>query len=197
MSIRSTKYEALASVWMIFTVLAFAACGQSSSDGSGAGGAANATGGGANGSGGADLSVGGTPFMSLAGKDSGACKKTGEPCTLTGDCCTGNLCNRYGPAPEWIGCQIACTQNSECQSGCCYQFQGNNGGFCTDAKWCTCGGTGAACSSTSPPCCQTHQCQGDQCRQKCAQNSDCDTQCCVPVPLLPGVSTCMDRMYCP
>src|ERR1041384_905423 len=138
---------------------AFVSCGNgSASDGSGAGGAPSGAGGSNVGVGGTEnAGVGGTPFMSLGGAptEGGTCKKTGEPCTLTGDCCGGNLCNRYGPAPEWIGCQVACSDNSQCPSGCCLEFQGNNGGFCTDAKWCACGTTGSACSSTLPPCCDT------------------------------------------
>ena len=136
--------------------------------------------------------------MSLAGKDSGTCKKTGDMCDRTSDCCAGDLCNRNGPVAELMGCQVACTQNSECPSGCCYLFiGGNNGGFCAPAPWCACGGTGAACSSSLPACCNTHMCQGGVCNPKCTQNSDCATQCCVDLPLIPGVKTCVDRMYCP
>lgn len=182
---------------------AFVSCGSGSAGGGGAGGSPSGGAPAAGGTSSLDSGIAGTPFMSLGGSEGGACKKTGESCTLTGDCCAGNLCNRYGPAPEWIGCQIACTDDTQCASGCCYHFQGNNGGFCTDAKWCACGGTKAACSSTLPPCCSTHVCLAAdaqstsyECRQKCTQNSDCDTACCVPITQL-GVSACLDKTYCP
>jgi hypothetical protein len=191
----SPNSAVLAGVYAVLVSSLATSCGQESTDGSGAGGAAGAAAAPAAGSGGTP-GVGGTPFMSLAGKDSGTCKKTDEPCERTSDCCAGNLCNRNGPVPSMNGCKIACTQGSECPSGCCYQFTGNNGGMCAEAAWCSCGGSGAACSSTLPPCCDTHVCQ-DQCRQKCTQNSDCPTLCCVPVPLLTGVSSCMERNYCP
>jgi hypothetical protein len=183
---------------------AFVSCGHSDANGGGTGGAPAGTGGFGGASYGPDSGLGGTPFMSLGGRDGGACKKTGQPCTLTGECCGGNLCQRYGAAPEWQGCQLSCAQNSECPTGCCYHFSNSNVGFCTTAKWCACGVTGSRCSTPDQPgCCDTHTCvAGDaqstfyECRQKCTQNSDCDTQCCVPIMGI-GVSACLDRMYCP
>jgi len=188
---------------LVCALPAFVSCGNGGASGGGSGG--TSAGGGTGGVAALDSGIAGTPFMSLGGggSEGGACKKVGESCTLTGDCCAGMLCNRYGPALEWIGCQIACTDNSQCPSACCYHFQGMNGGFCTDAKWCACGGTAAACSSTLPPCCSTHVCLAADaqstsyaCRQKCTQNSDCDTACCVPITQL-GVSACLDKTYCP
>jgi hypothetical protein len=108
------------------------------------------------------------------------------------------VCSNNFPNAAMNGCKIACRQNSDCPSGCCYMFiGGNSGGICSDPQWCACGATGAACSATMPACCNTHQCQGGVCNQKCTTAADCATQCCVPVPLIPGVSTCLDPMYCP
>lgn len=203
MPTRSIKTAVLAGATLAVASLVVTACGEKSSDQSGAGGAGGALfgagGGGVPGgtAGASGLGTGGGGFMPPS-TDAGACKKLDEPCERTTDCCDGNLCNRNGPVATLNGCKKPCTQNSECPTGCCYLFiGGTRGGMCSPAEWCTCAATGAACSPTLPPCCDTHQCQGGMCNQKCTQNSDCATHCCVPVPLLPGTSTCLDPMYCP
>jgi len=192
---------------------AFVSCGNSDSSGGGSGGSAASMGGAAatgafggamNGS--PDAAAGGTPFLGSGGQGGGGttCKQTHEACTVPTDCCAGNTCTNNDPIPELRGCQITCKQNSDCASGCCRMFTGGtSGGFCADAMWCGCGMTASRCSPMLPACCNTHVClAGDQqatfyeCRQKCTQNSDCDTQCCVPISQL-GVSACLDRMYCP
>lgn len=201
---KTTNLEVLfALLAVLATSPAFVACGNGGTGGSsGAGGAAQ-------GAGGSDMSAGGSSggggvVFPSSGGSAGACKKTGEPCTDPTECCTGNLCNNNGPSPDQLGCQVACAQNTDCPSGCCLLFQGgNNGGFCTDAKWCSCGTTMSPCSSTLPKCCDTHVCLGTDpqgtsyaCMQKCKQNSDCASNCCVPIASL-GVSACLDKSYCP
>jgi hypothetical protein len=202
MRTRSIEPAALAAASLTLASLVVTACGEKSSEQTGTGGAvafAGNAGIGAAGMGGTAgaSATGGAPFVPPP-TDAGACRKTDEPCSLTTDCCKGNVCVNNNPVASMNGCKIACTQNSDCPSACCYKFTGGSGaGMCADAPWCSCGGTGAACSATLPGCCNTHQCQGGVCNQKCTQNSECATQCCVPVPLLPGTSTCLERMYCP
>jgi hypothetical protein len=196
----------LAGTFVVLASTVVTACGDKSSEQTGTGGAAGTAGfagfgagggAGAGAIGAGATGTGGAPFTPPP-TDAGRCKQTDEPCERTTDCCSGNLCNRNGPVAALNGCKIACTQNGECPSGCCYMFiGGNSGGMCAPAEWCACGGSGAACSSTSPPCCNTHMCQGGVCNQKCTQASECTTQCCLDVPLIPGTKTCVDRMYCP
>jgi hypothetical protein len=208
MSMRLIKSAALAGASLTLTLMVVTACGEKSSEQSGAGGAigtsgfaglgaAGGAGTGAVGMGGANPGNGGAPFTPPP-TDAGACRTLDESCERTTDCCGGLLCNRNGPIPSMNGCKTPCTQSSECPSGCCYLFLGgSSGGMCAEKEWCMCGTTGTQCSSALPPCCGTHQCQGGVCNQKCTQGSECASQCCLPVPLLPNTNTCVDRMYCP
>ncbi len=152
-------------------------------------------GGGSQGAGGATFGTGGT--------DAGACHKTGEPCASTGDCCGANaVCNPSAQVEEWVGCQVRCAANSDCATGCCQLYQGQNSGFCTDAKWCACGTAGSACGGNNPACCSDHVCLDgttpgtSQCQKKCTQASDCPSACCVAIPGLGG-SACLAKTYCP
>lgn len=187
-------------------LLLCAACGsnddsKSVGQGSGSGGTA-AAGGSTSGAGGSAAGAGGANAGGMISLDTGgaagACKQEGETCTDSADCCNGGYCNHTGPAPEWLGCHPLCAQDSDCTSGCCMKFQGQNNGFCTDIKWCSCGDTGAPCGTTLPACCDTHACAGNaggyECRPKCTQASDCPTNCCKQVAT--GLSVCFDAVNC-
>jgi len=166
-------------------------------------GSGGAFGGGGTASGGGGVSnLGGSPQLGSGGA-APACKPTGSACQSAAECCDGNTCNNTAGAAELNGCQLRCSQNSDCQSGCCVLFTGDTKGICGAAKFCSCGGDGSACGSQDPACCTTHVClANDQaqssygCKKLCTTNADCATNCCVAIPTL-NKSACLDATYCP
>lgn len=116
------------------------------------------------------------------------CKKVGEGCTSDtsgSDCCRGTCLT--SEVPEWNGCRPRCQTNADCaDTGCCQPFSNGGGGFCTDAKWCSCGAAGASCGGNTPQCCSGTLCTGQtaetlRCNPLCTSNSDCASNCCLKV----------------
>jgi hypothetical protein len=75
--------------------------------------------------------------------DGGTCADDLEPCETNGDCCGfaagENFCVDTGtPPPQGLGvaCLIACTTNSQCQSGCCAALEGGMGRVCGPVSLC-------------------------------------------------------------
>ena len=179
-----------------------------SGDGSGSGGGAGASpgsGGAAAGSGGMGAASGAGGGIFVAGGSAGAptaCQPVGGACTGATDCCDHMICNNAGAVPEWHGCHAPCKLTSECDTGCCQLFDGQDHGFCTDSKWCSCGGTDAACGGSLPACCTDQIClftdatqTASACRKKCTQASDCATGCCYDYPSL-NAKLCLDATFC-
>lgn len=194
------------------------ACGESSSQRGGTGGAypgAAGTGGvtgalggsagtvgGAPPSGGA-FSVGGAGAAAAGATSGGACHQNGEACTDSRDCCTTAVCNNTAGALALNGCHQTCMQNSDCSTGCCVPLMGSTRGICAEAMWCGCGMSDAACGSQLPACCGDQICLANDtnrssyaCQKRCTTNVDCPTMCCVAIPSL-GMSACLDPKYCP
>lgn len=132
-----------------------------------------------------------------------SCRSHGEMCNTSLDCCDGSTCNNTAQAPELNGCHPHCTQNSECDTGCCVLYVGStNQGFCAGAKWCACGMSGMQCGPTQPKCCDDHLCLASNpersaydCKKRCTTNADCATKCCVAIPDL-NTMACLDPSYC-
>jgi hypothetical protein len=178
-----------------------ASCSSGGSDSPGAGGAASSTGG-ATSTGGL-TATGGATFSGTGGTPPAPCKGTGEVCTNSLDCCEGSTCNNTAQAPALNGCHPRCTQNTDCPTGCCVLFSGDTKGICAEKMWCGCGTAGSQCGGSYPACCSDHVCLGQTapatgfaCSKKCQTNTDCATNCCVPVPSL-GISACLEPSYCP
>jgi hypothetical protein len=197
-------------------IFAAVACGSSSGEPGSTGGSGSTANGGATfGAGGAPaggsstnaggaLPVGTGASISVGtGGTTAVCKKTGDSCADSAECCTGNICNNTAGSAELNGCHPPCTQNADCSTGCCVLFSGATRGICGDAKWCACGTAGSKCGSQLPACCSDQTClSGDaaqsfyECKKRCTQNADCPTSCCVPIPGL-NLSACLDKSYCP
>jgi hypothetical protein len=70
------------------------------------------------------------------------CRIQNEECDgTTRPCCEGMLCVKSDSDPALNGCQVTCTKNSECTSGCCVLFRGPHGeeldnGVCAPADRC-------------------------------------------------------------
>ena len=147
--------------------------------------------------------LGGTSSAGAPAGAAGACHKAGEPCGSSLECCDGSTCNNTAQAPSLNGCHPRCTQNADCQTGCCLLYTGDTRGICTDAMWCGCGMSGARCGSDQPKCCADQLClaanaqqSSYECKKRCTTNADCPTNCCVAIPNL-GANACLDPMYCP
>jgi hypothetical protein len=168
----------------------------------GTGGVSAGTGGGAL-SGGGGGAIPGAGGASAGGSSSSMlCRRSGEPCNTSLDCCDDSTCNSTAGAPELNGCHPRCTQNTDCTTGCCVLFSNDSRGICADAKWCSCGAAGARCGSSLPKCCADQTClAGDaqqsfyECKKHCTANADCPTNCCVPIPSL-NLSACLAPSYC-
>jgi hypothetical protein len=111
------------------------------------------------------------------------CAKMASSCTKSSECCTG-LCVADTPVADWVGCRRPCNKSSDCSTGCCTMFAGGTSGFCTDARWCGCGASGAVCGSTSPACCGDQECSHfsadttSLCRPRCKTTSECPVGTC-------------------
>ena len=126
----------------------------------------------------------GHAVCSTASLCTSGCGKVGASCSNGADCCTG-LCNGATDVSDWVGCRRLCAKNSDCSTGCCEMYTGGaSGGFCADARWCSCGTTGTACGSTSPPCCSDQACSqlGSDtsfvCHPQCKSTADCTVGTC-------------------
>jgi hypothetical protein len=179
-----------------------ASCSSGGSDSPGVGGAVSSTGG-ASSTGGVTATGGTTLINNTGGTPPVQCKGTGEACTNSLDCCEGSTCNNTAQAPALNGCHPRCTQNTDCQTGCCVLFSGDTQGICAEKEWCGCGIAGSQCGGSHPACCNDHVClglaapaTGFACSKKCQTKTDCTTNCCVPVPSL-GISACLEPSYCP
>lgn len=150
----------------------------------------------------------GTKICAPADKCQTACKKQGEQdCSLNDPtkptlCCRGTCVN--SESPHQAGCRPRCTKNEDCfETGCCEPFSDSTEGFCVDAKFCSCGMAGAACSGfDNPPCCSDTTCltfdAGTEfsCFQNCASDADCPGSCCIPLTSSDG-KVCAPPGRCP
>jgi hypothetical protein len=112
------------------------------------------------------------------------CKKRGDSCTANVDtCCTGS-CLTSSANPDWNGCHPLCNTSADCDTGCCLPFSSQSGGFCTDAKYCTCVGEGTACGGIMDSnCCDGTTCASfgtapSSCLTNCKVATDCPSGCC-------------------
>lgn len=143
----------------------------------------------------------GTKICATADKCETACKVRGEQDCVQNDpnkpslCCRGTCVSSENP--NFGGCRPRCTKNEECfETGCCVPFTDSTEGFCADAKFCSCGSAGAACSGDdNPSCCDGTRCLSFSeapsfaCYQSCASDADCPGSCCIPL-------TSSDGMVC-
>jgi len=137
-----------------------------------------------------------------------ACLDLGGPCRTPAECCNDMMCIAQGTTgePTWLGCRVRCTGDAECAASgqCCLLLQGQTFGFCTDAKWCSCGTSGTPCGGSNAKCCDDQMCgandvQGSayECRARCTQDSDCPTTgCCVEAFQGSGQKACLNPVFC-
>jgi hypothetical protein len=111
------------------------------------------------------------------------CTTQGGSCTDTRRCCTGT-CVTGSTNVDFLGCRPSCTTNTDCLSGCCQRFSNSSGGFCVDARYCSCAAAGAECTYIA--CCAGSSCGSFQpdgggpfhCTPNCMSSVDCDGGCC-------------------
>ncbi len=106
----------------------------------------------------------------------GLCASEGTSCATTACCdCQGLKCET--DSVSGTVCRQACTQNTDCATGCC----DTSTGFCHDGLYCNCADAGVGCGGTGPSCCPgstclTYQTDGGgpfACYQNCTQASQC------------------------
>ena len=112
------------------------------------------------------------------------CKRTGQACdnTASGTCCTGGCLQSDNP--DFNGCRPECGTNADCASGCCQLYSDSTSkGFCTAAKYCSCGAVGVACSGHEPACCAGNSCAvidgNASCLPACKVDGECASKCCL------------------
>jgi hypothetical protein len=149
----------------------------------------------------------GVKVCATADKCATACKKVGEQPCDQGDpnkpslCCRGTCVQSENPS--YAGCRPRCTKNEDCfETGCCVPFKDSAEGFCTDAKFCSCGSLGAACGGNDPACCGDSRCLRYEpdvtftCHKSCTSDADCPESCCRPLSSGEG-SVCAPLRACP
>jgi hypothetical protein len=71
-------------------------------------------------------------------------------------------------------CHAKCSANSDCQSGCCAQVQGESYGGCAASSVCQPTGVGVGGACTSNASCSSGACNGLWCTESCSPaNSAC------------------------
>jgi hypothetical protein len=117
------------------------------------------------------------------------CKKEGEACSDGTNVCCSNYCIT-SMNPEFNGCRAYCKKNEDCKSGCCRIASNGTDGFCTDARYCSCGAMHAKCGPMDPDCCTGSTCASlgagldaqapsFECLQSCKLPADCPSKCCL------------------
>lgn len=128
------------------------------------------------------------------------CKKQGEVCEDRSECCQGT-CVTGTDNPDWLGCRPSCNQDEDCFTGCCQLYSNATYGFCVVAKYCGCGAEGVLCGPYEPACCDGLECtstdvEGEYtCKPRCQEDTDCASNCCVPITGT-DFSVCYDSSYC-
>jgi hypothetical protein len=128
-----------------------------------------------------------------AAPDTGTCAAVGLSCTESSGCCqTGQGIGIEGA--QCISndgtCHASCSSDSECESGCCAQVDGQTYGVCADSSYCpppppVCTPVGDSCSTQN--CCQVGTgigpygatCANYECSAKCYSSSECSSGCCM------------------
>lgn len=129
------------------------------------------------------------------------CKKRGEACdSSSNDCCNGT-CVFGSTNSDFNGCRPRCNTGPDCDTGCCIPFKSSPGGFCADAKYCTCGTDGASCGQNQPTCCDGTSCSStgsepSLCRKNCMTASDCPSGCCSAPFAGENYGVCFDTSAC-
>jgi hypothetical protein len=103
------------------------------------------------------------------------CIDTGQECATTGDnrdCCFG-VCAGGGNPPHFT-CKAICTQNSDCETGCCATILGTPQKGCSARGFCqdTCGKENGACD-TDADCCKDFTCQTNNGSKHCLLPGGC------------------------
>jgi hypothetical protein len=115
------------------------------------------------------------------------CLDLGAPCFGPDECCF-SVCAGDSTRGLQTFCTRACSDSSQCASGCCAPLT-TSAPFtptvvtqvCAAAGYCstTCSGAGASCTS-SDECCAGYACAGDMtCEPTCTKNADCTSGCCL------------------
>jgi hypothetical protein len=113
------------------------------------------------------------------------CGKEGESCEDETECCQG-VCVINTTNPDYAGCRRFCKKSGDCESGCCRLFADSDQGFCTAARYCSCGKLNAKCGKNEPECCDPAltlcatigESEEMSCRTKCKEDNDCASKCC-------------------
>jgi hypothetical protein len=112
------------------------------------------------------------------------CEPEGQSCDVDIPCCGGLRCVVGALPSSRNGCRVRCEQPEDCASGCCTLFgEGDRGGFCDDALYCTCIEQGDDCSAEGRTCCDGSRCArfGEapfSCLASCESDEDCGGNCC-------------------
>jgi hypothetical protein len=115
------------------------------------------------------------------------CKKRGDASCNAGTsagerCCRGSCVEATNP--DYAGCRPTCATDADCDTGCCVPFTSSQGGFCADARYCTCSSVGAPCGGDQDvECCEDTRCVafGDTpftCHSVCDASHPCVTGSC-------------------
>ena len=133
------------------------------------------------------------------------CTPPGEPCEENGQCC--GWVNRDAYCVNWDDVVSVCSPvchdiTDDCNSGCCEELN-NGASACTpDGSFCACSGQGEHCDSRWD-CCgftsdKVYCVRFDTvvaCTRSCSVDSDCPSDCCVPLDT--GELVCaLDDSFC-
>jgi hypothetical protein len=153
-------------------------------------------GGGGSGSGGSGGTAG-SPMVAAGGvstNDSPACLPKLSSCDVTNDCCAGAVCADGR-------CRDTCADDAECSTGCCEIDPTVGHKICSAVEICEAARCQAEATACAPDatCCGGLVCIDDgaasTCRQACATDGDCDSNCCIPAGDA-GSGYCTDALVC-
>jgi hypothetical protein len=134
-----------------------------------------------------DLYDRGVEICAEAAACANPCKKRGDATCNAGStagdrCCRGSCVQATNP--DYAGCRPTCAMDADCDTGCCVAFADNQGGFCADARYCSCSAVGAPCGGDQDvDCCDDTRCVafGDTpftCHSECDASRPCVTGSC-------------------
>jgi hypothetical protein len=125
------------------------------------------------------------------------CVEAGNECASNGECCSFD-----DPIVGYcVGgtCADGCNVDSDCQSNCCAGLQ-SGGSACGPAEFC--------CVDDYEPCEVNNDCcsylggagycisDTGACQPLCTTNTDCASNCCLPIDAETGESVCAPADYC-
>jgi hypothetical protein len=175
---------------LVSTISLSSACG---------GGMAGSPGVGVGGSTGFGVGGSGAGVGGAGGAAAPVCGIPGAACPSGTGCCAGETCLAMSSGNI---CASNCTNDGQCESGCCTALQGGAGAVCAPASYCpapACADSDQSCVDVA--CCSGLTCVNDGtamvtvCAAPCSDDSQCASGCCLPLASGNG-AVCSPPSYC-